>query len=188
MVKIGDAIEGIVRENILYSLLLSSGLANYTGLARKIQKQVELITGTEVKVNTIVKNLSTMKLDNRASSTLEILRKSSLTAEYRYTEEYVENLEEAGDRLMLAVREGGRYRCITKSAESTELALIRLSLPEESSGEPGITLLVVEYLNIFGLDVKNIYRLDREIWLTVKISEAGKILDKLGQFLYNSQM
>lgn len=186
MVRIGDAIQEIVRENLLYSMLVNSGLVNYTGLARKIQKQVESITGSEVKINTIVKVLSGIKTEGKDVAALEILRKSSLVAEYRYVEQYQESLEGLDDRLMLAVRDGERYRCILKSVESTDLALIRILLPEESSGEPGITLLVVEYLNVFGLDIRNIYRLDKEIWLTVKISEAGMVLDKLGKFLYNS--
>lgn len=188
MVRIGDAIQEIVKENLLYSMLLNSGLVNYTGLARKIQMQVESMTGSEVKINTIVKVLSGIKPEEVKTGAIEILRKSNLTAEYRYVEQYCDSLENLGDRLMLAVREGEKYRCILRSTESTDLALIRILLPEESTGEPGITLLVVEYLNVFGLDIRNIYRLDKEIWLTVKISEAGMILDKLGKFLYNSQI
>lgn len=187
MVRIGDAIQEIVKQNLLYSMLLNTGLVNYASLARKIQKQVESITGNEVKINTIVKVLSGLKSEEGDSSVLEILRRSSLTAEYRYTEEYRDDIEGLGDRLMLAIKDGDGYRCILKSAESTDLALIRILLPEESSGEPGITLLVVQYLNVFGLDIRNIYRLDKEIWLTVKIAEAGAVLDKLGKFLYNSQ-
>ncbi len=188
MVKTGDAIQEIVSKNILYSMLVNSGLANYTGLARKIQNQVESMTGTCVKLNTIVKTLSGIKSERKDFMALEILKKSNLTAEYKYSEEYLDDLAEAGDRLLLAVRENNRYRCILKSGKTSDLALIRILLPEESAGEPGITLLVVEYLNVFGLDIKNIYRLDTEIWLTVKISEAGQVLDKLGRFLFNSQL
>lgn len=188
MVRTWDAIQEIIGENLLYTMLLSSGLANYTSLARKIQKQVESMTGNEVKVNTIVKALTGVKTKEEDLGALEILRKANLMAEYKYTEETLESLEGLGDRLLLAVREGENYRCILKSDRSTDLALIRILLPEESSGQPGITLLVVEYLNVMGLDIRNIYRLDKEIWLTVKISEAGMVLDKLGKFLYNSQM
>lgn len=186
MVRTGDAIQEIVRANLLYSMLINSGLANYTGLARKIRKQVESMTGNEVKINTIVKTLTSMKSEREDYGALEILRNANLTAEYKYTEEHVDNLESLGDRLLLAVKEGDSYRCILKSEKSTDLALIRILLPEESSGEPGITLLIVEYLNVVGMDIRNIYRLDTEIWLTVKMSEAGLVLDKLGKFLYNS--
>ncbi len=186
MVRTGDAIQEIVKGNLLYSMLINSGLANYTGLARKIRKQVESMTGNEVKINTVVKALTSMKTESVDHGALEMLRNANLTAEYKYTEEYFESLENLGDRLLLAVKEGHSYRCILKSEKSTDLALIRILLPEESSGEPGITLLIVEYLNVVGMDIRNIYRLDREIWLTVKISEAGMVLDRLGKFLYNS--
>lgn len=188
MVKIGDAIEEIVGQNLLYSMLIRSGLVNYTSLARKMKKQVDFITGSEVKVNTIVKALTGIKPRIPSKGALDILRKSNLMAEYRYTEGQYSSLDNLGDRVMLAVREANGYRCILRSEETSDLALIRILLPNEASGEPGITLLVVEYLNVFGLDIKNIYRLDTEIWLTVKISDAGMILDRLGKFLYNSQM
>lgn len=188
MVRTGDAIQEIVRGNLLYSMLINSGLANYTGLARKIRKQVESMTGGEVKINTIVKALTSLKADKEDHGALEILQNANLTAEYKYTEAYFDDLGGLGDRLLLAVKEEGSYRCILKSEKSTDLALIRILLPEESSGEPGITLLIVEYLNVVGMDIRNIYRLDKEIWLTVKISEAGMVLDRLGKFLYNSQM
>ncbi len=187
VVTTSEAIREIVGENILYSMLINSGLANYTGLARKIQNQVESMTGTQVKVNTIVKALSNISTENKDQKALEILKNSNLTAEYRYSEENVSSLEGLEDRLLLAVREGDSYRCILKSGKSSDLALIRILLPEAASGEPGITLLVVEYLNLFGLDIRNIYRLDTEIWLTVRMAEAGKVLDKLGRFLYVSQ-
>lgn len=188
MVKIGDAVSVIVRNNLLYSLLISSGLVNYTSLANKISSRVEAISGKRVKINTIVKVLTSLESVKTDTKALEILRNSNITAEYKYTEVYRDSLDEIGDDVMLLVREGARFKCIEKSRETNDLALIRILLPNESSGEPGITLLITEYLNASGLKTKNIYRLNTEIWITVGIEDAGLVLDKLSKFFYNSYL
>lgn len=188
MVKVTDAINTVIRENLLYSLMVNSGLANYTSLARRIQRKVGFMTGKEVKINTIVKTLTTMRSEGWECKAVEILKKSNLAVEYRYAEEYSDNLADISGDVMLVVKEGGRFRCIVKSRETNDLALIRIVLPPESAGEPGITLLVTEYLNIFGITVMNIYRLNTEIWLTVDVNHAGQITDRLSKLLYDSQM
>lgn len=188
MVKVTDAINVIIRENLLYSFMINSGLVNYTSLARKIRSQVEFMAGREVKLNTIVKTLSSVRVSESDARAIDILKRSNLTVEYRYTEKNYRKLGDAGEDTMLAVREGDMYRCILKSDDTNDLALIRIVLPSESSGEPGITLLVTEYLNIFGIRVKNIYRLDTEIWLTVNVEDAGEITDRISKLLYSSQI
>lgn len=188
MVKVTDAIDVIIKENLLYSFMINSGLVNYTSLARKIRNQVEFMTGREVKLNTIVKTLSSVKVSESDAKAIDILKRSNLSVEYRYTERYYDRLSEIGDNVMLAVMEGHQYRCILKSEDTNDLALIRITLPKESAGEPGVTLLITEYLNIFGIRVKNIYRLDTEIWLTVSVEDAGEITDRISKLLYSSQM
>ncbi|AKA49519.1 hypothetical protein IX51_10910 [uncultured archaeon] len=188
MVKVTDSINVIVRENLIYSLMINSGLANYTSLARKIQNQVEFVTGKKVKINTIVKTLTSYRSKEVDSNAIEILKKSNLSVEYKYTEGYFDSMKEVGDNAMLVVREAGRYKCIMKSDDTNDLAMIRIILPSESAGEPGITLLLTEYLNIFGIDVKNIYRLDTEIWLIVNVDQAGQITDRISKLLYSSEM
>lgn len=188
MVKVTDAINVIIRENLLYSLMINSGLANYTSLARKIQDQVEFVTRKKVKLNTIVKTLTSFKSEGTKTNAIEILKKSNLSVEYRYTEAYFNSIGDVSDEAMLVVREAGRYKCIMKAGDTNDLALIRITLPKESAGEPGITLLLTQYLNIFGIDVKNIYRLDTEIWLTVNVNQAAQITDRISRLLYNSEM
>ncbi len=188
MAKIADVVSVIIRNNLLYSLLISSGLVNHTSLANKIHNQVEAISGKKVKINTIVKVLTSLNLNKADTKALEILRNSNIMAEYKYTETYHDSIEDTGNQVMLAVKEENRYKCIEKSGKTNDLALIRVILPKESAGEPGITLLITEYLSASGLKTKNIYRLDTEIWITVSINHAGIVLDKLSNFFYNSQM
>lgn len=188
MVKVTDAINVIVRQNLLYSFMINSGLVNYTSLARKIKNQVEFMTGKQVKINTIVKTLTGIRVSESDTRAIDILKKSNLSVEYRYTESYSDRISDVGEGAMLAVRDGERYKCILRSDDTNDLALIRISLPEDSAGEPGVTLLVTEYLNIFEIRVKNIYRLDTEIWLTVNVQEAGQITDRISKLLYSSQM
>lgn len=185
MVKIGDAIHEIINRNMIYSLLVSSGMANYTSLARRIQKKVEFITGGEVRINTIVKVLTGMKVTKSDEKIPDILGRSNIIAEYKYTEAHLKSPEEIGKDVMLAVKENDGYKCIIKSDRTNDLALIRILLPVDSSREPGITLLIVEYLNTFGLSIRNIYRLDTEVWITVNFADAGLILDRLGNFFYH---
>lgn len=189
MIKVTDVINVIIRENLLYSLMMSSGLVNYTSLARKIKDQVEFVTGKSVKINTIVKTLTSYKDSGTSKSrAIEILKRSNLSVEYRYTEAYFDSMDDVGDEAMLVVREEGKFKCIMKSGDTNDLALIRISLPIESSGEPGITMLLTQYLNIFGIDVKNIYRLNTEIWLTVSVGQAAQITDQISKLLYYSGM
>lgn len=186
MVKVTDAINAVIRENLLYSLVINSGLANYTSLARRIKKQVEFLTGKEVKLNTIVKTLTSLSVKEEDSKALNILKKSSLLVEYKYTEEYLDRIKDVSEKAMLVVREKNRIKCIVQSDESHDLALIRIQMPPEASGVPGITLFLTEYLSIYDINVRNIYRLDTEIWITVNVRDAGKITDHLGKLLYNS--
>lgn len=188
MVKVTDAINVIVKENLLYSFIINSGLANYTSLARRIKSQVEFLTGKDVKINTIVKTLTGLTIKEQDTKASDVLKKSSLSVEYKYTEKYYDDLKDVSSNAMLVVREKDKFKCIFQSGDSNDLALIRITMSPEASGIPGITLLLTEYLSIYDIKVRNIYRLDTEIWITVSVRDAGLITDHLSKLLYNSQM
>ncbi|HSA74897.1 MAG TPA: hypothetical protein VLE21_01780, partial [Candidatus Nitrosocosmicus sp.] len=53
-VSVPQAVREIILSNELYSKAIKSGIANYTAIANKIQKEVENSTGAKVNVGTIV--------------------------------------------------------------------------------------------------------------------------------------
>lgn len=188
MTKVTDAIETIVRENLLYSIIVYSGLGNYTSIAKKMKKQVEFLSGKEVKLNTIVKNLTRLESTVREPPNIEFLKKSTLSVEYKYTKQSYSSFDQIPRDVLLVVKEREMYNTIAQSKDKNDLALIKILLPEEASGTPGLTLLLTEYLSIYGIQTRNIYRLDTEIWITVDIQDGGIVTEKLGKLLYNSEM
>jgi flagellar biosynthesis component FlhA len=63
IMKVTDAVKKVVDENILYQIVLSSGLANLNALSRQIKNVVDSLTNEDVKLNTIEKALT--KLINK---------------------------------------------------------------------------------------------------------------------------
>jgi hypothetical protein len=53
-VSVPQAVREIILSNDLYSKAIKSGIANYTAIANKIQKEVENSTGAKVNIGTIV--------------------------------------------------------------------------------------------------------------------------------------
>ena len=53
-VSVPQAVREIILSNDLYSKAIKSGIANYTAIANKIQKEVEISTGAKVNIGTIV--------------------------------------------------------------------------------------------------------------------------------------
>ena len=53
-VSVPQAVKEIILSNELYSKAIKSGIANYTAIANKIQKEVENTTGAKVNIGTIV--------------------------------------------------------------------------------------------------------------------------------------
>lgn len=53
-VSVPQAVKEIITSNDLYLKAIKSGIANYTAIANKIQRDVETSTGTKVNVGTIV--------------------------------------------------------------------------------------------------------------------------------------
>jgi len=53
-ISVPQAVKEIITSNDLYLKAIKSGIANYTAIANKIQRDVELSTGTKVNIGTIV--------------------------------------------------------------------------------------------------------------------------------------
>ena len=87
MNRIKDVVEKIIENNPLYSLAMRSGFVNFTSLSKSIKPTVDSMLEKDVKLNTLVKILSS--LDIYAGSwdrQSKILKESNISMEYRYTE------------------------------------------------------------------------------------------------------
>ena len=186
MATVSDSVRIIVNESPFYSTIIKSGLGNFASIARRIKPSVEILTGETVKLNTIVKVLSTFDSNTESVEDISLLKKSKLAVEYKYKEYDANNVSEITEGTFLAFRTDGHYRCLISSDDEGEMALLRIILPELASGRPGLTLFIVQYLSIHGFKVKNIYRFDREIVLTANMRDAGKVVELVSNLLYSS--
>ncbi|MEM0139262.1 MAG: hypothetical protein QXZ44_01415 [Ferroplasma sp.] len=188
MVKISDSVKVIVSNNLIYSMVISSGLSNYTKIAENIKDKVEAMTGKNVKFNTIVKVLASMKTTTmQHAGDLNILKRSSLTIEYEYSILYFDDIRKVPDNSILVMKESNAYICIASTGnQNSKIALIKIILPKQSSFTPGLTLLITDYLMTYGINFTNIYRLDTEIWIIIDNSNAGKALYHLSNLLHEN--
>lgn len=186
MATVSDSVRIIVNESPFYSTIIKSGLGNFASIARRIKPSVEILTGETVKLNTIVKVLSTFDSNTESVEDISLLKKSKLAVEYKYKEYDASNVSEIIEGTFLAFKTDRHYRCLISSDDDGEMALLRITLPELASGRPGLTLFIVQYLSIHGFKAKNIYRFDREIVLTANMKDAGKVVELISNLLYSS--
>ena len=187
MNKINDAVSLIVENNPIHALMVKSGVCNNTSLARRIKPSVDAMLGKDVKLNSIVKAISGLKPDESWDRQLEFLRSSNLTLEYRHSEREgdVESLKL--DNFVLGYRDMGHIRIVERDVHDGNLACIRIRLPENASGVPGLSLFVVQYLMIQRHPVDRIYRLGREIMLICSTEEAEVILRHLSRLMFSRE-
>ncbi len=187
MTKASDAVKTIISNNNIYSLLINTGLVNYTKMAKKIKSRVEFLVGKKIKLNTIVKALTNIEVHGNDADTLDILKKSSLLLEYNYEERHSNNIDDVMNGAMLIVREKDGFTSLIKSNNINSFVIAKIMLPENALTTAGITLLITEFLTINGIQVRNIYRLSREIWIIVDSEVAGKVADALNRLLYQNE-
>ena len=188
MTKINDAVKLVVQENPLYSTMIKSGLVNYANLARKIQTTVESMTGKMVKLNTLVKSLSQIRPETTWGGQIDLLKNSKLSLDYKYKEKLATSSKDITENSIVAVRTPRGFKCLVGEADDGNLALIRIELPADAAGSPGLTLFVVEYLMLQKVNIEKIYRFDTEIILTSKQEYAVKIIEHLSNLVYRSKL
>ncbi len=189
MSKVKDVVKNIVRDNPLYAILISSGLVNYTSLARQIQEQVVKSVSKDVKINTIVKALTEEKINTDSwNRQMEVLSRCDLSLEYRYEEREVSELPTNCKEFAFAYNYDGKIRIVGHNSETGNLACIKVKLPNDGSDVPGLTFFIVQHLSINGTKVERIYRLDREILLITNQNSAARVMTLLSDLILKSHM
>ncbi len=180
MNRIKDVVEKIIENNPLYSLAMRSGFVNFTSLSKSIKPTVDSMLEKDVKLNTLVKILSS--LDIYAGSwdrQSKILKESNISMEYRYTEIELDKFPDEPINFLFAYQYRNKYRFIVQDQNRGNMACIRILLPDHGSDVPGITFTVAEYLSVQNIKIEKIYRLDREILLICNHNIADTVLKNL---------
>ncbi len=186
MAKINEAVGILVSNNPLYSILIKSNLVNYTDLARALLPQVQGLLNREVKINTIVKALSLLATHEPEEDIFDFLSKANLSLEYKFSEKEAHELKDIDPGFLIAYREESRIKYLIGNEMNGNLACIRISLPKEIAGKPGITLFLVQYLMMQHITLERIYRLSNQILLVSKLPEADLIVKHLSGLFYKS--
>ncbi len=186
MKAISEATDLIINNNPIYSIMIKTGVVNYTSLARKIKAQVESMMGKEIKLNTLVKYITGITPNQEKDYQLEFLKKSNLSVEYKYSEKESSHFEVDEENLCLLYKMGNIYKSIKKNDPEGNLACIRVTLPENARRAPGITLFVVEFLELQQVNIEKIYRFDLEIMIICQVREASNVVSKLSDLLFSN--
>ncbi|GGM69933.1 hypothetical protein GCM10007108_05020 [Thermogymnomonas acidicola] len=187
MTTIKSAVMSVISSDPTYSMIVSSGLCNYTSMAKRIQRTVEVMLGRQVNLNSITKALTQIRIEPRYVNIFGIVSQATLWAEYGLNELQCGLNDRLPEGSLLVVRRDGYYTCLCKTGEPGKIALIRIRTPKEASNTPGLSLFITEYLYLNGVEFSNIYRLGNEIWITSDSENAGRILSILSDMIYRSQ-
>ena len=186
MKGVSSATDLIIENNPMYSLMVKSGIVNYTSLARKIKRQVESMTGKEVKLNTLVKYITSITPNLQEDYQINYLKRSNLNVEFRFSEREGNTVDPSNNDIFLVYKAADRFRYLVRNDPDGKLACIRITLPEDAKKAPGITLFVVEYLMMQQISIEKIYRFDLEIILVCGIDVANQVISSLSDLLFKS--
>ncbi|EQB68754.1 MAG: hypothetical protein B2I18_00405 [Cuniculiplasma sp. C_DKE] len=188
MKGVNNATDLIIENNPMYSLMIKSGIVNYTSLARKIKKQVESMTGKEVKLNTLVKYITSITPGEKEDYQINYLKKSNLDVEFKFAEKEGKEFDPDREDVFLVYKTQEGFKFLVRNDPEGNLACIRITLPPEAKKAPGITLFVVEFLSMQQISIEKIYRFDLEIILVCSVEVASKVISSLSDLIFKSYL
>ncbi|MFP3166417.1 MAG: hypothetical protein RXR36_03930 [Nitrososphaeria archaeon] len=175
--KVTEAVKKIVDENVLYQILLSSGLANLNAMAREIKSAVDSMTGKEVKLNTIEKaltKLSTIKTESYTVSTsgTEVELETGIS-EITYTPDEFSGVDFT--KLIMAVMDEGKIKAIVKGGnQASELVLLKVKFVGARHDVPYHPLIMV--FNALNVNLLHAFRFDRNVYFIMPRKDSVKAL------------
>ncbi len=182
---INRIVQSVIDQEPIYSMMLSTGVVNYTKLASKISPYVNALAGERVRINTIVKALSTVKTEDHFKEIVDILKEADMSVDFRYMERLKCGKFVPGENVLIAYRKNNCWKVI-EGDPSGELALVRITLPPEAAGKPGLTLFLVQYLAVYDLHVEKIYRFDTDILLMCSYEIVDQVVRYLRDLIFLS--
>jgi len=176
-VKVTEAVKKIVDENVLYQILLSSGLANLNAMAREIKSAVDSMTGKDVKPNTIEKALTKLSARKTESYTVstsgtEVELETGIS-EVTYTPDEFSSVDFT--RLIMAFMDEGKIKAIVKGGNSTsELVLLKVKFVGAKHEVPYHPLIMV--FNALNVNLLHAFRFDRNVYFIMPRKDSVKAL------------
>lgn len=183
-----EAVKNIVFTNALYGLILASGLANLSALARAVKPLVDAALGVDVKINTIVKSLERARSSARSpEDVIRALSEMEVVAHMGVAEVDVSS-PEAVARVFnsavpfVVVGGSGRARVLGSSMalgvrSARELGIIKITLPRKAP--VGAVTFLVQVLKVKGVTVEHMLRYDNEIYIVVDRGAVATVLSTL---------
>ena len=175
--NVTEAVKKIVDENVLYQILLSSGLANLNAMAREIKSAVDSMTGKDVKLNTIEKALTKLSARKTESYTVstsgtEVELETGIS-EVTYTPDEFSSVDFT--RLIMAVMDEGKIKAIVKGGNSTsELVLLKVKFVGAKHEVPYHPLIMV--FNALNVNLLHAFRFDRNVYFIMPRKDSVKAL------------
>ncbi|MFP3214676.1 MAG: hypothetical protein RXO71_02420 [Nitrososphaeria archaeon] len=175
--KVTEAVKKIVDENVLYQILLSSGLANLNAMAREIKSAVDSMTGKDVKLNTIEKALTKLSARKTESYTVstsgtEVELETGIS-EVTYTPDEFSSVDFT--RLIMAFMDEGKIKAIVKGGNSTsELVLLKVKFVGAKHEVPYHPLIMV--FNALNVNLLHAFRFDRNVYFIMPRKDSVKAL------------
>lgn len=180
VLKLTEIVDSIIGENIAYRMALGNDIVNYSALAKKIKKKVDELSGKDVPLNTIVKLLTRYKKKNTYPvEPAQALKQVAISLDYGYSIKTIKPEELMKNNFIIAIRNGDRYDVLLKDDMDKDMALLMLKMKKNFSEIPGITVLVISILDMFGIRTRYIYRIGHEILVLLNQKDAPKALEKL---------
>ncbi|AEA13543.1 hypothetical protein TUZN_2086 [Thermoproteus uzoniensis 768-20] len=182
--KIQEAVRLAVEGNPLYSLVLSTGLANLSAVARAIKPLVDAATGKDVKIPTIVKALE--RLEKTFGST------TTRPEDFRYVESvaYSGMAEAEGGTVDLNAiyKSGEPFVALSDGSKTWVLAparllgraeadkgLVKVVFPRQAP--VGAVTFLVQLMRAVGISPEHVLRHDNQIYIVAKREDLPGILD-----------
>jgi hypothetical protein len=180
IMKVTDAVKKVVDENILYQIVLSSGLANLNALSRQIKNVVDSLTNEDVKLNTIEKALTKLINKNVAIENIST-RGTNVSLESGVTEKIydLKNINELDfSNILLAIIDEGKVKAVIKGNESgsePDMVLLKVSFSGSVKNIPYHPLIML--FNTMGINIIHAFRFDRNIYFFMSRSDSIKALN-----------
>lgn len=182
--KIQEAVKAVVEESPLYSLLLSTGLANMSALARAVKPLVDAMAGRDVKIPTIVKALERLrdKAEARLFEGIEGFGKVEVS-----TYSGMAVVEDASVDLnalrssrepFIAVSDGSRLEVLAPSRllgrGEADMGLVKVVFPKRAP--VGAVTTLVMLMRAAGVFPEHILRRDNEVYIVAKREDVPRVL------------
>lgn len=182
--KIQDAVRSAIEGNPLYALILSTGLANLSAVARAIKPLIDAATGKDVKIPTIVKALERLgKAAEEATAPLigfkdvEVFTHSGV-AEAEGESIDLNALRNSGEPF-IAISDGMRTKILASARllgrSDADKGLVRIVFSRQAP--VGAVTFLVQLMRAVGVSPEHVLRHDNELYIVARREDVPRVLD-----------